>query len=274
MKMAAKISLLLNLILIGALMFVWKRSQMTTAVSEPPSAPRFETRVQAAAVVAAPPAPHVVERVASPFRWSQLLPTSEDYRGFVANLRASGCPEPTVEAIVRGETEQAFDYMRGRLGIAGTDPGPWSVESQMKMADYLLGQKPAFSVQLTAAGPSDKHQAGLSKLEGFLQTVDLTGPGASDEQKQEIASLRDNLLEQFSGPNQAPTGPDNLAFSSGADNTQPSQAGADGRPPWWRPPSQSLLMGEEAEGMIGGLFGIGAAIRYDQFKAAHLPPQN
>lgn len=46
-----------------------------------------------------PPAP-------GEFRWSQLY--TNDYRGFIARLRATGCPEPTIQDIIIGAINRRF----------------------------------------------------------------------------------------------------------------------------------------------------------------------
>ena len=49
--------------------------------------------------------PEVIE-VSQPFDWAQL--ESADYRDYVANLRASGCPEPTVRDILIADVNDLF----------------------------------------------------------------------------------------------------------------------------------------------------------------------
>ena len=59
------------------------------------------------------------------FHWSQLE-TTNDYREYIANLRALGCPEATVEDITWGDAERAFLNQRQKLNLSGDEPGPWS----------------------------------------------------------------------------------------------------------------------------------------------------
>ena len=107
MKTALKISVLLNLGLLAGLMFFWANPR-----KEAPALPPAVTKVEAPApVVSAPPVVRTVVE-SRPFRWDQLVSTN-DYRVFVANLRKAGCPEPTVEDIVRGDTERAFSLSAG-----------------------------------------------------------------------------------------------------------------------------------------------------------------
>jgi hypothetical protein len=50
-----------------------------------------------------------------PFRWNMIA--SSDYPLYIANLRAIGCPEQTVQDIIIAETQRAF-AARGRLPIS------------------------------------------------------------------------------------------------------------------------------------------------------------
>lgn len=71
------------------------------------------------------------------FRWSELLP-AKDYRRYIANLRAIGCPEATIEDIVRGDTGRAFAWERNQLGLDGSGAGPWSRAQERQLVASLL----------------------------------------------------------------------------------------------------------------------------------------
>ncbi|MGA3268452.1 MAG: hypothetical protein ABSE16_16705 [Verrucomicrobiota bacterium] len=292
MKMVTKTSVLLNVVLAGVVIYVWANPPRQGTAPAAPAPRRLERQAQAAVPAPALGGAREAVEKAMPFRWSQLLAANQDYRVFVANLRAAGCPETTVGDIVRGDVERAFYAKRLELHIDGTQPGLWSGRSQVEMADYLLGQTPAVAGEPAAAGPSDQQPAGPATLAAFLQNADLTAPGLNQEQNQQMAGLRQNLLDQISQPNQAP-GNRAVAASQPAVNGTPSPlAGTDGTPssaaptdsaqdgtdntqPRLRPgPSQSMLMAEEAESVLGGLFGMGAAIQYDQYQAGSQSPQN
>lgn len=287
MKTKAKISLLLNLVLIGALIYVWTSHREPAADSVTPATPTLKAQVHAATS----DAPQLMARQvveARPFCWDQLLSTNGDYRIFVANLRAAGCPEGVVEDIVRGDARRAFHAKRVAMGVDGTIPGPWSARSQQETVAYVLGQN------LTDAGgpvaaDHDNQPTGLATLAAFLQNSELAGEEANDEQKRQIASLRQNLLAQISRPAQAPnnapypvprskTGATQFAQSA-AENTPSSPAGTESAsPPRWRPkPNRSLLQAAEAQSILGGLFGMGAVIQYEKYantQSGLQPPQN
>lgn len=297
MKITSKISWLLNLVLIGALIYVWKTPHAQEKVSFVP--PEIETQKP----IPVPEAP-VVEAAAAakPFHWSQLLSTN-DYKAFIANLRSSGCPEETVKDIVRGDMERVFSYMRRQQKTNGGDPGLWSVQAQGRATASLLGENLPEKQEVVAEiyhQPSATPAAEPTALATFLREADLTSQGLSEEQKQQIGNLRQSLLEQINRVNQ-PRGTAAAASSAGTSDGQPSSTAAgsaqfsmdqtgsaatatgngqlsqgwtDGRPPWYHPPSQKMLMDEEAQSMLGGIFGIGTAVQYDQNQAAHPSPQN
>jgi hypothetical protein len=76
-----------------------------------------------------------------PLRWNQLVSTG-DYRTFIANLRAIGCPEPTIEDIVRGDTARVFSWERRELGLDGSNTDSWSRSRELQLVASLLGTRP------------------------------------------------------------------------------------------------------------------------------------
>lgn len=221
----------LNLLLIGALIHICSSADRPAATVPVPTPP--PTRREAPAVD-----PESTPEVTALglFRWSDLM-KSNDYRGFVANLRAAGCPESTLEDIVRGDAGRVFRARRLELNLDQTQPGMWSDQSEQKLLERLLSRTPTTAPERPTVVASNYPTAAESTtLAAFLQTVDFTGGTGTEEQRQQMASLRQSLLEQISGANR-------------------------------------VLKAEEAESMLGGLFGLGAAIQYDQYRMAH-PTQN
>jgi hypothetical protein len=179
--------------------------QKDSARYAPSPAPKVE-----APTILTQSAPTVVTQVmheSAPFRWSQLVSTN-DYRTFVANLRASGCPEQTVDEIVNGDVDYVFSLERRRERIDGTFPGPWSDGSEGKLVAYLLGQALPESLAETPM-PSSKHQSLEQPLETplVMQDVDMKALGLSDDQMQAITSVRQDFLNQTDGSNQDTNSP-------------------------------------------------------------------
>ena len=186
-----------------------------------------------------------------------------------------------MEDIVRGDARRAFYARRVELRVDGTAPGPWSVQSQQETVAYVLGQTPTDTGGPVAAG-RDHQPTEVATLAAFLQNAELTGERAGDDEKQQIAYLRQSLLTQISAATQAqnnsllpnPPHPVSQSQSSGTqfaqgvtyNNARPTPAGTDGAPPRWRPqPNQSLVQAAEAQSILGGLFGMGTVMQYEQY---------
>jgi hypothetical protein len=125
MKMFLKISLLLNLGLAGGLIFMLLGGQKQMA--GPPLQLMAATSALVNTNFSAPP-PALVPVAAKPFCWSQL--DAKDYHVFVKNLRATGCPEQTLRAIVVADVDTIFrqrsDELEKKLDDLGQ--GSWSVQ--------------------------------------------------------------------------------------------------------------------------------------------------
>lgn len=115
MKTTLKISVCLNAGLLAGLIFVVMNQQKP----QPARAPVAGAEIQPSAQkLAAPTSMAVAKETPKPFRWSQLESTN-DYRVYVANLRAAGCPEATIRDIVGGDAERGFSFERSQLGLDG-----------------------------------------------------------------------------------------------------------------------------------------------------------
>jgi hypothetical protein len=197
--MACKISILFNVILLVCLWLLWVHPQNRIISSTPPMSAKAEVPAQ-------PPIMQA-KMETNPFRWGQLL-SSNNYLSFVTNLRAAGCPESTVEDIVRGDTDRAYSMMRGHLGINPAEPGPWSSQAEVQMVAYFLGQKPAPALKV-AATPALAPPTATPPL--VLQNVDLTALKLDGAQTQAIAGIRETFLDNVGGVNQDTNDPAYLA---------------------------------------------------------------
>jgi hypothetical protein len=257
MKTALRISIWLNLGLLAGLFFVllgWRRQEATT-----PGLSEVKPPVQAAATPVPSPPP---EAETQSFRWSQLM-SAKDYREYIANLRAIGCPAATIEDIVRGDTDRAFSWERDQLGLNGSGPGPWSRSQEVQLVASLLGGQAAE----TAAGvqgaenpmqednsggaahvpvPSQSAGAGTSHYPLFLQNVNWSALGFDASQQAAIAQVRqqylnqqignsnpnpNNAANQNTGPassNSSTTGQNNPAANSNPEDVLPALLGAQG----------------------------------------------
>jgi hypothetical protein len=125
MKTAPRISIVLNLVLLGGLVFMWANQRRIGATSAPPTETKSEPLVQAVAGSLPP-----IMQQAEPklFHWSQL--ESADYHTYVKNLRAIGCPEATLRAIVTADVHTVYRKQSRELAqkLADLDNSSWSVQ--------------------------------------------------------------------------------------------------------------------------------------------------
>lgn len=180
MKTALRISIGLNLCLVGGLIYfvaiqrttktdITTDTNTATASSEPEAAPASSANATA------------VNGVPRPFRWSQLVCTN-DYRQFVANLRAIGCPETTIRDIVAGDAGQAFAFKRAQLKLDGSGSGPWSNAHEAQLVATLLGEQPvgadALALTLNVGNDGNREQ---SKNDSAME-IPQAGTGIQSEQ--------------------------------------------------------------------------------------------
>lgn len=232
MKVSLTISIGFNLALLGGLVFILANQRKgITAVARVSS----EARPSAQAAVASTPAVSSGLK-AKPFRWQQLEST-KDYRLYVANLRAIGCPEATVEDIVQGDADRAFSWERSQLGLDGAGTGPWSRSREMQLVASLLGVPTstvaAVSTQNIAnpAGANSREvaQTPVSAHDTktvapsyplFLQkNVNWSALGFTADQQAAIAQVRQQFLSATGSLNQDPNSVNSDASStSSTDN--------------------------------------------------------
>ena len=125
MKTFLKISLLLNLGLAGALIFLWADGRMAASESMPP----VLSAQQPVTIEAPAPMPAAAPRVEpTPLNWSQLA--SADYRTYVKNLRRIGCPEPTLRAIITADVDAVYRQRSDELEkkLDDLNNGSWAAQ--------------------------------------------------------------------------------------------------------------------------------------------------
>ncbi len=134
MKTMLKISIVLNLVLAGGLVFMLHQKPVADAelrvVAETPPPMTLPAAT-------APQNP--IQAEPKPFRWIDLLSTN-GYWDYVANLRAAGCPAPTIRDIVNGDVARVYSSQRRRLGLDGSGNGAWSLKQETQLVARLLGR--------------------------------------------------------------------------------------------------------------------------------------
>jgi len=109
MNLRTKLSLTLNALLLGFVVWLTgagphleTSAEKSHCLSDRGLLPKPQST---APPLTSEPLPEVVE-VGEPFDWAQL--ESTDYQDYVANLRAIGCPEPTVRDIIIADVNDLF----------------------------------------------------------------------------------------------------------------------------------------------------------------------
>ncbi len=170
----------------------------------------------------AEPAPAIEEAPTQrPFHWSQLEVTN-DYRSYVANLRAAGCPESTLRAIVTADFEAATTFERHRLESAGESTSQLSSETVKQAVARALGEMAIPSAGEETAANSTK--ARVSPLQSMsvrpvaqkvahasypvaFQPAVLNDSTLTDNQKAAVRQLQQQFVDAVGGPNQDPADP-------------------------------------------------------------------
>ena len=168
--------------------------------------------------------------MAAPFQWSQLY--SSDYHIYVKNLRATGCPEPTVRAIVIADVDSVYQLFANQMEkkLSALEGGSWSKqvgayssesawrvalqkipdEESAKIAE-LLGLKPAPEQVATSPRIVATPSSPTGPLPLALQDINLSTLNLNADQKQLIADLRQQFRQQVGDPIQDQSDPAYLA---------------------------------------------------------------
>src|SRR5665213_2491138 len=102
--------LLLNISVVGAGFYYASRYWNTQLAAEHETSVTEVTKWQAKAAAARASATAVILRT-NTFNWSQI--ESADYRQYIANLRAIGCPEITLRDIILTDVMRLYAARRG-----------------------------------------------------------------------------------------------------------------------------------------------------------------
>jgi hypothetical protein len=213
MKTAGKISILLNVVLFGVLILL--------LTNQRPAASQAASIIQPA-TLPIPAAKTTIGIEASshvnpaPFRWNQL--DSKDYHIYVKNLRAIGCPEPTVRAIVAADVHSVYKIFGDQIEkkLSDLSVGSWTNqlvlagseqalksdlqhlpdEEAAKIAD-LLGESPISSDHPASVVAAIPMVAPLA-----LQPLDFAAVKLDPQQIQAINDLRQSFIAKIGGSNQ------------------------------------------------------------------------
>ena len=137
------------------------------------------------------------------FRWSQL--ESTNYRTYMANLRAIGCPEQTIRDIVTADVHALYAMRRNRLP-PGADVHDLGFEEASLLASLLgaeavpEGSSPASRAYQQIEGPPPATPL-------VLRETDLGSLPLTPEQAKVIADLQQQFIERLGTADRDPSDP-------------------------------------------------------------------
>jgi hypothetical protein len=211
MKMPLRVSIVLNAILLAALgaALAYRPKPPATEVAPPPN-----------------PAPEVAVAAPAPFHWSQLE-SSNGYRAYVANLRAIGCPESTIRAIVTADFETAAKSMQRKTEAGVPNANRFTPEAMKQTIASVLGETnlstgmvetsvaPSAVAGNTTSQPAALQSTAQSATRApypvVLQNAVLNDPNLTEAQKAAVRQMQQQFVDAVGGPNQDPSDPNYAA---------------------------------------------------------------
>lgn len=238
MKTVLQISLFANLVLAGTIVYLVSRNSATPPAPAPVVAQRVEHKIFRKTK---PDSQAITQSEWNNFRWSQI--ESSDYRTYVANLRAIGCPEQTIHDIITADvaslcarhtsqsptptdpTPRTADMTQPSLDQPSRrGPQQLSVEEQKVVAEILGAGTTSQSLSYHNQAPTGALIASggrqtvtesstvpvplvLQPLDPAVPNVDPTALNVDSRQCQAISDLQQNFVDAVGGQNQNPNDP-------------------------------------------------------------------
>jgi hypothetical protein len=214
MKSALKISLVANLCLTALVVWLVQRPRagdVPTVVSVGnPAANALDAQES--------PGPERQQK----FQWSLL--ESPDYRTYIANLKAIGCPQQTIRDIIVADVDSLYAPRRDQLARSAAAESRLETlnREEASVLAALLGPAPVSTEvagNTNAAPVRAQRQSGLEAALSarpptaplVLQEVNPAALNLTSGQQELISRLRQQFIDQIGGTNQDPNDPDYLA---------------------------------------------------------------
>ena len=186
MKGLAALSLLLNVALAATILWL---VQQSPSRPQTPDAPAANTKVEVkraltnAAVASTPTVTSDSAKPVQSFDWRMV--ESDDYKKYIANLRAIGCPEETIRDIIIADVNKLFESRRRALTTstnkfqywkAGNIFGDMMDPDRMEKNQELTKEKRALLKELLGVEPEEKADmfAGVNPFETMLDFLSPT----------------------------------------------------------------------------------------------------
>lgn len=174
MKIVLMVSVLLNVVLAALLVVRNKPApDLTTGTHATPI-----TNTSAPAVTQTQNEPAASGGIA-PARFDWRMVESDDYRKYIANLRAIGCPEETIRDIIVADVNKLFESRRKELNAGGKKFEYWKTGNpfatlidadKLERQQKLAQEKREVLKELLGAAPEEKPDlfAGMNPFEAML----------------------------------------------------------------------------------------------------------
>lgn len=98
---------------------------------------------------------HVVY-VTNRFNWAQV--ESSDYRIYIANLRAIGCPEATIKDIILTDVMKLYAQRRGLASVNGREFRYWETDEKRKLKQHQIEEREKTLAQIDKELPAVLHE--------------------------------------------------------------------------------------------------------------------
>jgi hypothetical protein len=199
------ISTIANLCLIGGMLWLTKR--------EPRSLTAPAAHVPSSAVVTASPTSSPVPdpaavtpaKPAQSFDWR--LVESEDYKKYIANLRAIGCPEETIRDIISADVKKLFESRKRSLNASTNKYEYWKAgnplagminEEKIKQSQELAKEKRELLKELLGVAPEEKPDL-LGGMNPFESMLDFLPAEKQTEVAEIFQKFQAKMVKGFSG---------------------------------------------------------------------------
>jgi hypothetical protein len=204
-KVALVISILVNIALAGVVYhFATSRTPEQSSASPAPAsitaATTRETRAAPAAVTI------VTNQSGQSFGWQMV--ESADYRRYIANLRAIGCPEETIRDIITADVNKLFESRRKEITASTNKFEFWKAGNPFEAAimdpdriekmQALAKEKRALLKELLGVEPEEKAElfGGINPFESML---DFLSPAKQNDVMDIFMKFQAKQAKLFSG---------------------------------------------------------------------------
>jgi hypothetical protein len=136
--------------------------------------------------------------VTNRFNWAQL--ESPDYRVYISNLRAVGCPEPTIKDIIMTDVMKLYALKRGEASVNGREFHYWETDEKRKLKQHQIEEREKTLAQIDKELPAVlrellgiNYEKELDKYFVDTNEDDRRLAFLSDDKRNMAITLRDQL---------------------------------------------------------------------------------